>query len=531
MPKRKATDTAPPLDEELIASLCFIVGSDGRAKKKTIKKLKKTLFKNDKAKAKAFLSRAVESNIVAIEGDLVTLLSEASTTTTATTATNSSSSPTLPLHKYILAPMVGASELPFRLLCRKYGAQIAYTPMISSARFCVPSEEEYRATEFQTNAEDRPLVAHFSANNAEEMVKSAKLVQDRCDAIDLNLGCPQRVAYVGHYGSYLLGDKDRELVLDIVKKTSEAISIPLFVKIRLLNTLPETIKFVGQLKTAGAALVAIHARYRASFERTGPGARDGAAMLDHVRDVKKAYPDFPVIANGNIVTHNDVVKNLEFTEADGVMSAEGILDNPAIFLGSMKGASDEMLSHAADPTNLALEYLQLAKKHPATIRTVAFHTRRMLRDQLNRFQLMADCIASETIEEVEEIVKKVRKYLKDPDSFQYDADKARRVKEEKERKAEEEGKRKRYEERMKRKAKREGKEDLNHYLNIGAELPSRFTINTLKPLDSEKQKAVWNASHGQHCMAYHLSNCKRGRGCAFLHCDVGGFDEKEEVAG
>ena len=82
---------------------------------------------------------------------------------------------------------------------------------------------------------------------------------------------------------------------------------------------------------------------------------------------------------------------------------------------------------------------------------------------------------------------------------------------------------------------------MNHYLNIGAELPTRFTVDTLKELGAqeggkEKQKTVWNASHGQHCMAYHLweGGCKRGRGCAFLHCDVGvanRFEEKEEVAG
>ena len=83
--------------------------------------------------------------------------------------------------QYILAPMVGASELPFRLLCRKYGAQLAYTPMMSSEKFAV--DEDYRKTEFQTNPEDRPLVAHFSGNNADTMLKAAKYVESHCDAI------------------------------------------------------------------------------------------------------------------------------------------------------------------------------------------------------------------------------------------------------------------------------------------------------------------------------------------------------------
>jgi hypothetical protein len=92
----------------------------------------------------------------------------------------------------ILAPMVGASELAFRLLCRKYGAQLAYTPMMSSAQIC--NEPGYLESEFQTIPEDRPLVCHMSANVPEEFAKAARLLEPHCDAIDLNLGCPQRTA-------------------------------------------------------------------------------------------------------------------------------------------------------------------------------------------------------------------------------------------------------------------------------------------------------------------------------------------------
>jgi hypothetical protein len=83
--------------------------------------------------------------------------------------------------RYIVAPMVGGSELAFRLLCRKYGATIAYTPMMNSEKFA--AEEEYRQAEFQTTPKDRPLVAHFSANNPKFFLDAAKLVQDQCDAV------------------------------------------------------------------------------------------------------------------------------------------------------------------------------------------------------------------------------------------------------------------------------------------------------------------------------------------------------------
>ena len=66
----------------------------------------------------------------------------------------------------------------------------------------------------------------------------AKLVEARCDAIDLNLGCPQRVAFAGNFGSFLLDEEDRALLLRMVRTVSRGISIPLFVKIRLLAGSP-----------------------------------------------------------------------------------------------------------------------------------------------------------------------------------------------------------------------------------------------------------------------------------------------------
>ena len=91
---------------------------------------------------------------------------------------------------------------------------------------------------------------------------------------DLNLGCPQRIAHSGHFGSYLLDSEDRPLVLSMVRALAQNLKIPVFVKIRLLNTVEESIELCQQLVEAGAALIAIHARYRVNLVgRSGPGAR------------------------------------------------------------------------------------------------------------------------------------------------------------------------------------------------------------------------------------------------------------------
>jgi tRNA-dihydrouridine synthase 1 len=569
-------------------------------------------------------------------------------------------------YQYILAPMVGASELPFRLLCRKYGAQLCYTPMMSATQFV--RDAAYRQAELQTISEDRPLVCHFAANDPDEFAQAAKLAEPYCDAIDLNLGCPQRTAYVGHFGSYLLDPVDRALVLQTVSAGAKAVSIPICCKIRLLGTLEDTIQLCQQLQEAGAALIAIHARYRASWERTGPGARDGPAMLDQVTEIRK-HVHIPIIANGNTKTYDDVVTNLELTQADGLMSAEGILDNPALFLprfgskekdgeklititdplaassvvststnttegapGLLPLSSQQRLSEgdqkkqkklmkklreierieqkmktdgeasinkdqreklatksiieqqlsdldpqpptsdggvirigakrvdkecivasatntavavplrdlynvADDNLQLANEYLSLVRRYPTKIRTVVFHTRRMLRSMLEQYQLMEDLVAATSVDQVQEILNKCRAYRDDPKSFEYDRDKAKRQKEALEKRRHEEGKRKAFEARMMRKAKREGKSDLSYYLRQGSQLPSVETIEKLKRCSKEEQLSLWKElDHSQHCLAFHLdpNGCKRDRACAFLHVEAKNantFDESDEVAG
>ena len=269
----------------------------------------------------------------------------------------------LPPHQLVLAPMVAASELPFRLLCRRHGAQLCYTPMMHAAEFINPAHvaTPNGVGALQTRPGDAPLVAHFAANDAATLLAAAKRAEPYAVAVDINLGCPQRSAHSGHYGSFLTDPgPDRPLVLGMVSTLARGTRLPVFVKIRLQatlcayavacvpcvrhacamrvpcvchaspsmvqDTLEETLVFCKQLEAAGCDLIAVHGRVRGHWSHR----RKGPADLLQIKAVKEAVR-CPVLTNGNVSSPEDLLASLALTGADGVMSAEGALDDPAIF--------------------------------------------------------------------------------------------------------------------------------------------------------------------------------------------------------
>ena len=160
--------------------------------------------------------------------------------------------------KYHVAPMVDQSELAFRELCRRHGATLGYTPMIH-ARLFVESAK-YRREIFSTTAGDRPLLAQFCANDPDVLIEAAKMIAPYCDGVDINFGCPQRIAKRGNYGAYLMDDWPT--VEALIKKLDEELPVPVTAKIRVFDDLETTLKYAKMVEAAGAQLVAVHGRTR-----------------------------------------------------------------------------------------------------------------------------------------------------------------------------------------------------------------------------------------------------------------------------
>jgi len=227
---------------------------------------------------------------------------------------------------------------------------LAYSPMFHSKMFV--DQPKYRDSHFQPlkstmpspvdayhisqlpeserhldghPAFDRPLTVQFCSNDPDDLLNAAKHVAPFCDAVDLNLGCPQGIAKRGNYGAFL--QEDQPLIARMIRKVDEELNVPITAKMRILETREKTLEYAKTILQAGASILTVHGRRR---EQKGhnTGLADWAAIR-YLRD--HLPPETVLFANGNILQHDDIAACLAATGADAVMSAEGNLHDPTLF--------------------------------------------------------------------------------------------------------------------------------------------------------------------------------------------------------
>ncbi len=229
---------------------------------------------------------------------------------------------------FVLAPMAGITDRPFRSFMRELGCGIVVSELVSATGLKYSSEKTRRLMEFEPS--QRPVGIQLFGETLEHLSEAAKIVEQMgADFVDLNFGCPVPKVVNKGAGSACLRDLGR--LRDVIRATKSAVQIPVTIKVRTGwdQATRNTHEVVRVAHDEGVTWVAIHGRTRAA-------AYTGLADWDYIREVKLASP-VPVLGNGDITSPAMALERLSVSGCDGVMIGRGCLKNPRIFLECRTG--------------------------------------------------------------------------------------------------------------------------------------------------------------------------------------------------
>ena len=222
-------------------------------------------------------------------------------------------------NRVVLAPMAGVTDRPFRQLCRRLGAGLTVSEMVTSD----PNLRTTRKTLWRIDhsGEPAPRSVQIAGADPARLADAARFnVAHGADIIDINMGCPAKKVCNVAAGSALLSDE--ALVARILDRVVAAVEVPVTLKIRT-GPSPDrrnAVRIARMAESAGVAAVAVHGRTRKCAFR-------GVAEYDSIRAVKRAV-SIPVIANGDITSPDQARRVLSFTGADAVMIGRAAQGNP-----------------------------------------------------------------------------------------------------------------------------------------------------------------------------------------------------------
>jgi tRNA-dihydrouridine synthase B len=250
------------------------------------------------------------------------------------------------------APMAGVTDRPFRTLCRRFGAGLAISEMVSS-------RPELRGTRksrlrLEHRGETGPVSVQIAGSDPAMMADAARINADEgAQIIDINMGCPAKKVCNVAAGSALLSDEP--LVARILEAVIAAVDVPVTLKIRT-GPSPErrnALRIARIAESAGVQLLVVHGRTRACGFR-------GEAEFETIAEVKSGVR-IPVIANGDIATPEEARRVLQFTGADGIMIGRAAHGRPWIFrefLSFLNDGKEPTPPAAMEMRSVALEHLE-----------------------------------------------------------------------------------------------------------------------------------------------------------------------------
>lgn len=224
-------------------------------------------------------------------------------------------------HNVVLAPLAGITNLPFRLICRRNGAALAFTEMVSVNGLV--REGAKTLALLKSSPEDRPLGIQLFGDTPQSLAEAARMVEGYGELLDINMGCPVRKVVGTGAGSALLRDPLK--IAAIIRAVRSVTPLPLTIKIRSGWCCgDDTYLEIGRIAEAeGCEAVTLHPRSRSQMFA-------GHADWSQIARLKQCL-SIPVIGSGDIFSAADCRAMLTETGCDGVMIARGALGNPWIF--------------------------------------------------------------------------------------------------------------------------------------------------------------------------------------------------------
>ena len=222
----------------------------------------------------------------------------------------------------VVAPMAGVTDRPFRQLCKKLGAGLAVSEMVTSNSLLYGSEKTRRRANHEGEVD--PISVQIAGADPQMMAEAARYnVDNGAQIIDINMGCPAKKICNVMAGSALL--KDEPLVSQILRAVVGAVNVPVTLKIRTGwdKNNRNAVAVAKMAEDAGVQALAMHGRTRACLYM-------GDAEYDTIAAVKQAI-NIPLIANGDITTPEKAKYVLDYTGADAVMIGRAAQGRPWIF--------------------------------------------------------------------------------------------------------------------------------------------------------------------------------------------------------